>query len=92
MPDVPTIAETLPGYARDGSHSLLAPAGTPRAIVEKLSAEINRIVGLPEVQEKLAGAGFEPLSMELKEFEAFHQRELSRWIEMVQLVGVKANP
>ena len=92
-PDLPTFKELGLDYLdADAWFVFYAPAGTARAIVEKLSTEISRIVGLPDVQEKLAGAGFEPLAMDLKEVEAFHQRELSRWIEMVQLVGVKANP
>jgi tripartite-type tricarboxylate transporter receptor subunit TctC len=53
LPDVPTVAETLPGYKRDGSHVMLAPAGTPLPVREKLSAEVRRILMLPDVQERM---------------------------------------
>lgn len=75
----------------DAWFAFYAPAGTPRAITEKLAREISRIVAQPGTQEKLAVAGFEPFVTTLEEFEKFHQRELTRWSEMVRLVGVKSN-
>src|SRR4029434_7277896 len=60
LPGVPTIAETLPGYARDGSHSLLAPAGTPRPVLHQISKEVARILEVPEVKEKLKNFDFVP--------------------------------
>lgn len=53
LPDVPTVAETLPGYKRDGSHVMLAPAGTPMSVREKLSVEVRRILTLPDVQDRM---------------------------------------
>ena len=53
LPDVPTFAEVLPGYKRDGSHVMLAPAGTPRPILHQLSKEVRRIFELPDVKERL---------------------------------------
>src|SRR5262245_2171702 len=58
LPDVPTIAETLPGYARDGSHSLLAPAGTPHAVRVKISNEVKRIFELPDIKERFQNLDF----------------------------------
>ena len=59
LPDVPTLAEVLPGYKRDGSHVMLAPAGTPRPILNQLSQEVRRIFELPDVKQ----VGDRPLSL-----------------------------
>jgi tripartite-type tricarboxylate transporter receptor subunit TctC len=53
LPDVPTVAETLPGYKRDGSHVMLAPAGTPRPVLNQIASEVRRIFDLPDVKERL---------------------------------------
>jgi len=59
LPDVPTLGETLPEFARpETSHALLAPAGTPRAIVNQVNKEIGRILELPDVKERLQAIGF----------------------------------
>lgn len=90
-PTLPTFAEEGLEYLdADAWFAFYAPAGTPRPVAEKLSSEISRIVGLAEVREKLATAGFEPMTMGFTEFEAFHQRELKRWTDMVRTVGIKA--
>src|SRR5574343_1661439 len=61
--DTPTVAETMPGFLTGSWQGLLAPAGTPKAIVDKLHAEVTRIVALPDVQEKLVSLGAEPAQM-----------------------------
>ena len=58
FPEVPAISEVLPGVGRDGSQMWLAPAGTPRAVLQRLSREVARIVELPEVKERLQGISF----------------------------------
>ena len=91
FPDLPSFKEEGFDYLdADAWFGFYAPAGTPRPLVEKLSREITRIVGLPDVQDRLAAAGFEPLAMGLEQFEAFHAHEVQRWSDMVKLVGVKA--
>ena len=60
LPDVPTIAEMLPGYKRDGSHVMLAPAGTPRPILNQISNEVRRIFELPDVKERLKNFDYSP--------------------------------
>lgn len=90
-PELPTFQEAGLEYLdADAWFAFYAPAGTPRPIAEQLSREITRIVGLTEVQEKLAVAGFEPLAMSFEQMQPFHLRELQRWTEMVKLVGAKA--
>lgn len=91
-PDLPSFKELGFEYLdADAWFAFYAPAGTPRAIAEKLAREITRIVGLADVQEKLATAGFEPLATGFDAIEAFHAREFQRWTEMVRTVGVKAS-
>lgn len=90
-PDLPTFQQEGFEYLdADAWFAFYAPAGTPRPVAEKLSAEVSRIVELSEVRQKLATAGFEPMTMTFNEFESFHQREYKRWTEMVRAVGVKA--
>ncbi len=60
LPDVPTIAETLPGYSPDGSHSLLTPAGTPGPILHQISTEVRRIFELPDIKGRLQNFDFVP--------------------------------
>ncbi len=61
--NVPTVGETLPGFLTGSWQGLLAPAGTPRPVVDKLHAEVTRILALPDVAERLASAGAEPVAM-----------------------------
>jgi tripartite-type tricarboxylate transporter receptor subunit TctC len=60
LPNVPTVAETMPGFLTGSWQGLLAPAGTPKAVLDKLQGEVARIVALPDVQEKLVALGAEP--------------------------------
>ncbi|GAA0502276.1 tripartite tricarboxylate transporter substrate binding protein [Pigmentiphaga sp. GD03639] len=88
-PDVPTLHEL--GYetlSADSWIGLYAPAGTPRAILTKWSDELARVMAQPDIQQKLAGAGFEPWFKPLAQFEEFHRNEIARWRKMVQTAGV----
>jgi len=66
------------------------PAGTPREIVVQLHREIVRIVALPDVKEKLAGLGFEPVGNSPEEFAAQISRELPKWAKVVREANIKA--
>ena len=91
LPDLPTIAEAgLPGYEMINWLGLFAPAGTPRAVVEKLSGEAIRIVRLPEVSEKLNAQGAEPSPLNTDEFTPFVKREVDKWARVVALTGMTA--
>ncbi len=92
LPDLPTIAESgLPGYAMLNWLGLFAPAGAPRAVVEKLSGELVRIVRLPEVSGALQVAGAEPSPLGPDEFAAFVKSELEKWAQVVAATGMTAN-
>ena len=88
-PDLPAVAETLPGYDTPSWHGLYAPAGTPRAIVEKIAAEVKRIYGTPEMAARLKEIGAVAYPMTPDEFKAFNQSELARYKEIVAKVGLK---
>jgi tripartite-type tricarboxylate transporter receptor subunit TctC len=70
LPDVPTIGETLPGYEFNNWYGVMAPAGTPRPIIDRLNAEVARILALPEIREKFMGLGAEPIPSTPEKFAA----------------------
>jgi len=91
LPDVPTVAETLPGFEAYEWHGVFAPAGTPKPIVDKMAAEMKRILELPDVKERLAEIGALAAPMTPEEFTKFIDGERSKWSEVVKAAGVKAD-
>ena len=91
FPDVPTVAETpgMSGFEVSGWHGLFAPAGTPQAVVHKLSAEVIRILETADMKEKLASQGLEPVGSTPEEFAAFQRNETAKWAEAVKISGAK---
>lgn len=87
-PDLPTIGETLKGFSVEGWQGLFAPAGTPRPIVTKIAAEVNRVFGEPDVVAMLRKVGGEPAPMSPDEFAAFIAAERPKWREVVKASGV----
>jgi tripartite-type tricarboxylate transporter receptor subunit TctC len=91
MPDLPTIAETLPGYEATAWQGLFAPAGTPRPVVDRLAAEVKRILEMPEVASSLKAVGAEPAPMPPDAFAAFTRDERAKWKEVVRVAGVRVD-
>ena len=89
MPDLPTVADSVPGFSAVGWYGVLAPAGTDAAIVNKLSAEINRILKLPEVSERLSSLGAEPSGSTPEEFAAHIRTEIAKWGKVVRDSGAR---
>lgn len=89
LPDVPTIAETLPTYSRDGSHSLLAPAGTPRPILNQISKEVSRVLELPEVKERLKNFDFMPAPTSPEEHDRIIRADIATFTGVVRLAGLR---
>ena len=88
--DVPTIAEQgVPGYETGTWQGVLAPRGTPEAIVQRLNAEIRRALETTEVRERLRHDGITPNRLDAKEFTAFVADELRRWGPIVRASGAK---
>jgi tripartite-type tricarboxylate transporter receptor subunit TctC len=91
FPDLPTAAESaLPGYEAVLHYGIVAPAGTPRAIVEKLSAALRTAVMSEELKTRLADNGAEPLASTPEEYAADIDREETKWSAIVKLAGAKA--
>jgi tripartite-type tricarboxylate transporter receptor subunit TctC len=88
-PDVPTIGETVPGFEATGWQGLYAPGGTPRGIVDKIAAEVQRIFSEPQVVSALANVGGEPAPMTPDAFAAFARAERTKWAEVVKAAGVR---
>ncbi len=88
MPDVPTVAEAgLPGYKADVWFGLVAPAGTPGAIVSRLNREIGSILNMPDVRAQLLSQGIEPRPGTADEFAALIDTEIVKWGEIVRKTG-----
>jgi len=91
LPDVPTAAEAgLPSYDVANWVGLVAPAGTPAAIVDKLNEEVAAIMQSPEMQKQLANQGLEFVSMTPAEFGTFMEKELAQWGRVVKEGGITA--
>src|SRR6185503_7500297 len=88
-PDVPTMAETLAGFEATSWHGVFAPAGTPKAIVDRMAAEMKRILELPDVKAKLFEIGAIAAPMTPEAFVAFIDGERTKWSEVVKASGAK---
>jgi tripartite-type tricarboxylate transporter receptor subunit TctC len=91
-PDVPTVSESgVPGYEATIWLGLMAPAKTPQAVIDKLNAEITKIVNRPDVREAWGKQGAVPMVMSPKEFDAYLRKDIEKWADVVQKTGAKAN-
>jgi len=90
LPDVPTVAETLPGFEAVSWGGVMAPAGTPPEIIAKLNSEINRIIKLPDVSEKLQGLGAEIVGSTPAELAKHLADDIERYRRIVKLAGITA--
>ena len=89
-PDLPTVAESgLPGYEVLAWYGVFAPAGTPKPIVDKLSAELAKILRIPEVRETLKANGNDPIGSTPQEATAFFRKEVDKWSKVVKASGLK---
>ena len=79
----------VPRYEVVGWYGVLAPAGTPRAIVQKLNREIVRNLRLPDVAEKIAADGSEPVGNSPEEFGAHIKAEVEKWRDLIQKTGIR---
>jgi tripartite-type tricarboxylate transporter receptor subunit TctC len=90
LPDVPTIAEAgVPGYAAANWWGVVAPAGTPQAILDKLHSEIAAVLSMPETQKQFANEGAEVVQKTPAEFKAHIEAELSKWQRVVKDARIK---
>jgi tripartite-type tricarboxylate transporter receptor subunit TctC len=83
LPDVPTIAETVPGFVSGSWQGVMAPAGVPKPIIAKLNTEMAKIVKMPDVIEKMAAQGAEPQTNSPEEFSAWMKSEITHWGKVI---------
>jgi tripartite-type tricarboxylate transporter receptor subunit TctC len=89
MPSVPPVADAVPGYEAMQWYGLLAPAGVPKAVVDRLNAEALGALRSKEMKDRLAADGAEPLSSTPAEFAAFIRRELDKWSKVVAAAKIE---
>ena len=90
LPDVPTVSEAgVPGYEATIWLGIMAPKGTPPEIVDRLNAEIARIIAKPAIREAWAKQGAVPMTMTPAEFDAFLRRDTDKWAKVIQQAGIK---
>ena len=81
----------MPGYESGTWFAMLAPAGTPRDIVNRLNAELGKIVASAEMKAKLLDQGADPVTMTPEQIRAFLKTELVKWTKVVKTVGIKVD-
>ena len=92
LPDVPTVAESgFPSYEVDNMYAVLAPQGTPRAIVMRINRDIVRVVHMPDAKERLTSQGFDPVGNTPTEFERYLQAESVKWAKVVRQSGARVD-
>ena len=89
-PDVPTVAETVPGFEATTWFAVFAPAGTPKDVVARINAEMVRVFKLPEVVDKLKTIGLEPWLSTPEELAKYQASEIVKWAKVVKDSGAKA--
>jgi tripartite-type tricarboxylate transporter receptor subunit TctC len=93
LPEVPTLGEAgLPDQEADTMQGILVPAGTPKAIIDLLHREIVKIMGLPDVKERMAVLGFEPVANTPEEFAVRIKTEIPKWAKVIGDANIKAEP
>jgi tripartite-type tricarboxylate transporter receptor subunit TctC len=91
-PEMPTISEAgVPGYEATIWLGLMAPAGTPRAILDRLSVETNKIVNAAEVKEAWGKQGAAPMGMSVDQFDKFLRQDIQKWSKLVKDTGMKVD-
>jgi tripartite-type tricarboxylate transporter receptor subunit TctC len=88
LPDVPTVAETVPGYAATTWYGLLVPRGTPKPIIDKLNGEFNRILAMKDIIERLATAGFQTEGGSPEEFTRYMKAEVAKWSKVIKAANI----
>jgi tripartite-type tricarboxylate transporter receptor subunit TctC len=90
LPDVPTVAESVPGYEASGWHGISAPANTPADVVEKLNASVNALLADPKFKERLADLGGLQMALSPAEFGKFTADEIDKWAKVIKFADIRS--
>ena len=90
-PDIPTVAETLPGFSVQPISGVIVPSATPRGIVHKMSADINKALQSPDLAARMAQFELEPAGTTPEQFDAFIRAEIDKWGKVVKAAGIRAD-
>lgn len=89
LPDVPTVLETLPNFERDATHGLMAPAGTPKPVIEKIARDVARVLDMPEVRKQFEVINFVPAPIPPDEYQKVILGMLSTFERVAREAGIK---
>jgi tripartite-type tricarboxylate transporter receptor subunit TctC len=89
LPDVPTIAETIPGFEVSPWYAMFAPAGTPRPIIDRLNADLVKVMNSPEIHERMTTLGWDPVTCTPEQLAAQIKSELAIWADVVKKSGAR---
>jgi tripartite-type tricarboxylate transporter receptor subunit TctC len=90
LPNVPTISEAgVPGYETGIWLGIMAPAGTPRPVLERLNVEIAKVLNAADVKETWSKQGASPMSMSIEQFDKFLREDITKWSGVVKTTGMK---
>jgi len=91
LPNAPTVSEAgVPGYEATIWLGIMAPAGTPASVIEKLNAEIAKVIAKPEIRDAWVKQGAEPMTMSPAAFGTYLQGDIAKWAKVIQTAGIKA--
>jgi tripartite-type tricarboxylate transporter receptor subunit TctC len=90
-PEIPTVAETLPGFELNSWYGMMAPAGTPKPIVARLNAELVKALGMPDVVAWMKQFGLDPAPTTPEEHAAYIKAEIAKWTKIVKAANIKQN-
>ena len=90
LPDVPTVAESVPGYEASGWHGISAPANTPADVVEKLNTSVNALLADPKFKERLADLGGLQMALSPAEFGKFTADEIDKWAKVIKFADIRS--
>ncbi|MDP1535866.1 MAG: tripartite tricarboxylate transporter substrate binding protein [Burkholderiales bacterium] len=91
-PDVPTVAETVPGYQSTLWYALLAPTGTPQPVIRRVHAETVKALAAPQMREQLLALGATPVGNSPQELQAFVRTEIQMWTRLVKQANIRLDP
>ena len=91
MPDIPTLAETIPGFELVTWYGIFAPARTPDTVINRLHAEIVKVVSDRDLRERLTPLGLDTISMTPLELKRYTEQDLNRWARVIKNAGIKAD-